>query len=115
MIIIIIIIIIIIYKQKKKKFLFILLKMKPTELTCNIYEETLNCKKDLHLSIKLDEFDPSRPALLKDDLNNENYNIFYDGKKFRLFVEKLYGKVKTSRVFENDYLSFKDDQTKAKK
>ena len=89
--------------------------MKPTELTCNIYEETLNCKKYLHLSIKLDEFDPSRFALAKDDLNNENYNIIYDGKKFRLFVEKLYGKVKTSRVFENDYLSFKDDQTKAKK
>ena len=89
--------------------------MKPTELTCNIYEETLNCKNDLLLSIKLDEFDLSRLALVKDDLNNENYNIFYDGKKFRLFVEKLHGKVKTSRVFENDYLSFKNDQTKAKK
>ena len=89
--------------------------MKPTELTCDIYEQTLNCKKDLHLSIKLDEFDPSRLALVKDDLNHENYNIFYDGKKFRLFVKKLYAKVKKSRVLENDYLSIKDDQTNTKK
>ena len=72
-------------------------RMKSTELTCYIYEVGKS-RKDLHLSVKLDEFDPSKLSLLEDELNPDNYKILYDGKKFRLFVEKLYGKVKTSRA-----------------
>ena len=88
--------------------------MKPTELTCYIYEVGKD-RKDLHLSVKLDEFDPSKLTLLEDDLNPENFKILYEGRKFRLFIENLYGKVKKSRVFESNYLSIKDDITKAKK
>ena len=87
--------------------------MKYTKLTCYIYEVG-KCRKDLHLSVKLDEFDPSKLSLLEDELNPENYKILYDGKKFRLFVENLYGKVKTSRAFQNEYLSIKDDTTNTK-
>ena len=78
-------------------------RMKSTELTCYIYELG-KCRKDLHLSVKLDEFDPSKFTLLEDN-----------GKIFRVFVENLYGKVKTSRAFQHEYLSIKDDTTKTKK
>ena len=88
--------------------------MKLTELTCYIYEVG-KCRKDLHLSVKLDEFDASKLRLVEDELNPEHYKVLYDGKKFCLFVEKLYSKAKTSRVFEHEYLSIKDDCTKAKK
>ena len=88
--------------------------MKLTELTFYIYEIG-KCRKDLHLSGKLDEFDPFKLSLVEDELNPKNYKVLYDGKKFRLFVEKLYAKAKTSRVFEQGYLSIKDDRTKAKK
>ena len=33
--------------------------MKPTELTCYVYEVGI-CKKDLHLSVNLHEFDSSK-------------------------------------------------------
>ena len=89
-------------------------RMKSTELTCYIYEVGKS-RKDLHLSVKLDEFDPSKLSPLEDELNPDNYKILYDGKKFRLFVEKLYGKVKTSRAFEHEYLSIKGDITNTKK
>ena len=88
--------------------------MKPTELSCYIYEVGKN-RKDIHLAVKLDEFDPSKLALLEDNLNPENFKILYDGKKFRLFIENLYGKVKKSRAFKCEYLNIKDDLTKSKK
>ena len=88
--------------------------MKPTELSCYIYEVGKN-RKDINLAVKLDEFDPSKLALLEDDLNPENFKILYDGKKFCLFIENLYGKVKKSRTFECEYLNIKDDFTKSKK
>ena len=88
--------------------------MKATELTCYVYKVGKD-RKDLHLSVKLDEFDPSKLTLLEDDLNPENFKILYDGRKFRLFIENLYGKVKKSRLFESHYLSVKDDITKNKK
>ena len=85
----------------------------PTKFTCYVYEVG-RCKKDLHLSIKLEEFDPSKLSLIVDELNEDNFNILYAGQKFRLCEEKLYVKVKTSRAFEQEYLSIKDDRTKAK-
>ena len=65
--------------------------MKPTELTCYVFEVGKD-RKDLHLSVKLDEFDPSKLTLLKDDLNPENFKILYEGRKFRLFLSvfKIY-------------------------
>ena len=85
----------------------------PTKFTCYIYEVG-SCKKDLELSISLEEFDPSRLSLVVNELNEDNFKILYDGQKFRLYVDKLYARVKTSRVYEQEYLSIKDDHTKAK-
>ena len=86
----------------------------PTKFSCYIYEVG-KCRKDLHLSINLEEFDPSKLTLTVAKLNEENFKILYDGKKFHLHLENLYAKVKSSRVFEQEYLSIKDDCTKAKK
>ena len=72
--------------------------MKATELSCYIYEVG-NCKKDLHLSVNLNDFDSSKLSLEVDQLNSENFKVLYNGNKFRLFVKKLYGKVKQSRAF----------------
>ena len=89
--------------------------MKATELSCYIYEVG-NCKKDLHLSVDLNDFDSSKLSLMVDELNSDNFKVLYSGKKFRLFVEKLYGKVKECRAFDDrDYLSIKDDCSVTKK
>ena len=53
--------------------------------------------------------------MVVNDLNEDNFSILYDGRNFRLYVDELYAKVKTSRAFEQEYLSIKDDRTKAKK
>ena len=89
-------------------------KVKLTELTCYIYEIG-NCKTELHLSVNLDEFDSSKLSLVEDKLNPDNFKVLYEGKKFRLFIEKLYAKAKTSRMFDHEYLSIKDDCTNTKK
>ena len=85
----------------------------PTRFKCYIYEVG-SCKKDLGLSISLEDFDPSKLSLVVNDLNEDNFSILYDGRKFHLYVDKLYARVKTSRAFEQEYLSIKDDRTKAK-
>ena len=85
----------------------------PTKFTCYVYEVG-RCKKDLGLSISLEEFDPSRLRLVVNELNKDNFSILYDGQKFRLYVDKLYARVKTSRAYEQEYLSIKDDRKKAK-
>ena len=86
----------------------------PTRFKCYIYEVG-SCKKDLGLSIDLEDFDPSKLSLVVNDLNEDNFSFLYDGRNFRLYVDELYAKVKTSRAFEQEYLSIKDDRTKAKK
>ena len=63
--------------------------MKATELSCYIYEVG-NCKKDLHLSVNLNDFDNSKPSLMVDELNSDDFKVLYSGKKFGLFVEKPY-------------------------
>ena len=70
-------------------FVFYSEKMKLTELTCYIYEVG-NCKKDLHLSVNLDDFDSSKLSQVEDKLNPDNFKVLYEGKKFCLFIEKLY-------------------------
>ena len=83
--------------------------MKATELSCYIYKVG-NCKKDLHLSVNFKDFDSSKLSLVVDKLNSDNFQVLYNGKKFCLFVEKLYGKVKESRALDDrEYLSIKDD------
>ena len=69
------------------------------ELTCYIYEVGI-CKKDLHLSVNLHDFDSSKLSLVIDELNPDNFKVLYSGKKFRLFVEKLYGKVKKAEFLK---------------
>ena len=99
----------------KKIVVFYSGKMKPTELTCYIYEVGI-CKKDLHLSVNLHKFDSSKLSLVVDELNPDKFKVLYSDKKFHLFVEKLYGKVKKSRAFEDtDYLNIKDDCSVSKK
>ena len=66
--------------------------MKATELSCYIYEVG-NCKKDLHLSVSLNNFDIPKLSLVVDELNSDNFIILYNGKKFRLFADRLYAKL----------------------
>ena len=63
--------------------------MKATELSCYIYEVG-NCKKDLRLSVNLNDFDSSKLSLMVDELNSDNFKVLYSGKKFRLFVEDIW-------------------------
>ena len=82
----------------------------PTRFRCYIYE-IARCKKDLSLSINLEDFDRSKLSLVANDENN--FSILYDGRKFRLYVDKLYAKVKYSKTFKQ-HLKIKDDHTRAK-
>ena len=70
--------------------------MKATELSCYIYEVG-NCKKDLHLSVNLNDFDSSKLSLEVDKLNSENFKVLYNSNKFRLFVKKTIWKSKTKQ------------------
>ena len=74
----------------------------PTRFERYIYEVG-SCKKDLGLSISLEDFDPSKLSFVVNDLNEDNFSILYDGQKFRLYVDKLYARVKNSRAFEQEY------------
>ena len=53
----------------------------PTRFICYIYE-IARCKKDLSLSINLEDFDRSKLSLVANDENN--FSILYDGRKFTL-------------------------------
>ena len=55
--------------------------MKATELSCYIYEVG-NCKKDLHLSVNLNNFDSSKLSLVVEELNSDNFIILYNVKNF---------------------------------
>ena len=48
----------------------------PTRFECYIYEVG-SCKKDLGLSINLEDFDPSKLSLVVNDLNEDNFSILY--------------------------------------
>ena len=49
----------------------------PKRFECYIYEVGI-CKKDLELSISLEDFNPSKLSLLVNDLNEDNFSILYD-------------------------------------
>ena len=85
----------------------------PKRFKCYIYEVG-NCKKDLGLSINLEDFNPSKLSLVVNDLNEDNFTILYNGRKFRVYIDELYAKVKHSRTYEEQYLSIKNDRAKAK-
>ena len=79
------------------------------KLNSYVYQIGL-CKEDLHSCINLSDFDRTRISLKENDVNPNNFNVLYDGQKFRLFVKKMFGRVKKSRCFEDtDYLNFKYD------
>ena len=98
-------------KNQAKDRIIIMTALKRFE--CYIYEVG-NCKKDLSLSINLEDFDRSKLSLVVNDLNEDNFTILYDGRKFRLYVDELYPKIKHSRTFQQEYLTIKDVHAKAK-
>ena len=78
-------------------------------LSFDIYELSRG-KKDLGLSVDISDFDKSKLSLTPCNVNPNNYNVLYDGKKYRLFVKVMNGKLKRSVCLEDEiYLSVKDD------
>ena len=81
-------------------------ELKPLNFT---YYETSGDKKDLHLGIPISELEPSKVTIKKNEINPNNFDIFYDGKKFRLNFKVFSGIVKRRCVFEREkYVKIKD-------
>ena len=87
--------------------------MAPVKFDCPYYE-VLDRKKDLHLSVNLNMFDENKLSLVSDTFNENNFQVKYDGQKFRLCVTELYATVKTDSQLSEDYFSFNNDCTNAK-
>ena len=50
--------------------------LKPLNFTCY---ETRGDKKDLHLAVAINEFEPPKVTLRKNEINPNNFDILYDG------------------------------------
>ena len=66
------------------------------------YYETCGDKKELELAIPISEFDPTKVTLAQCKLNPNNYDILYDGHRFRVFLKAFSEIIKRSRVFERE-------------
>ena len=74
-------------------------KLTPLSFT---YYETCGDKKELELAVPISEFDHTKVTLAQREKNPNNYNILYDGHRFRVFLKAFSGIIKRSRVFERE-------------
>ena len=70
-------------------------KLTPLSFT---YYETCGDKKELELAVPISEFDHTKVMLAQCQKNPNNYNILYDGHRFRVFLKAFSGIIKRSRV-----------------
>ena len=59
-------------------------------------------KKELELAVPISEFDHTKVTLAQCEKNPNNYNILYDGHRFRVFLKAFSGIIKRSRIFERE-------------
>ena len=65
--------------------------------------------KQVELGVQLTQFDNSKLSVVKDEQYPNNFNIFYDGHKFCLFLKAFPGIVKRSKYFAREkHLKNKD-------
>ena len=63
----------------------------------------------MELGVHISDFDKSKLGLCPCEFNPSNYDVLYDGKKFRMFLNAFNGKIKKSRYFEQGlWLKVKD-------
>ena len=83
--------------------------IKLVPLTFAIYE-MCGYTKQLELGVHISDFDKSKLNLSPCELNPNNYELMYDGKKFCLFIDAFNGNIKKSRCFaEEEWVKVKDD------
>ena len=81
-------------------------KLKPLGFT---YYEICGDKKELEVAIPISQFDPAKLSLSENDVNENNYDIWYDGHRLRVLFKAFSGIVKRSNVFEREkYIKNKD-------
>ena len=61
--------------------------------------ETCGDTKQLKLGVPLFDVDKSNMSVSRCEINPHNFDVFYDGKTFRLFLKAFDGKIKRSRCF----------------
>ena len=84
----------------------IVYELMPLNFTCY---EICGDKKDLHLAVGINEFEPSKVTLRKNEINPNNFDILYDGHRFRLKFKAFSGIVKRSEIFDREkYIKIKD-------
>ena len=65
--------------------------------------------KQLELGVHLFDFDMSKLSVSRCSMNEENFDVLHDGKKFRLFLKAFDGKIKRSRCFSREkHLKIRD-------
>ena len=65
--------------------------------------------KQIELGVPLTDFDKSKLSLSRCEINPNNFDVFYNGKKFRLFFKAFVAIIKRSKYFEREkHLKIKD-------
>ena len=81
-------------------------KLKPLGFT---YYETCVDRKHLDIAIPIREIDPKKLSISENKINENNYDIWYEGHKLRVLFKAFSGLVKRSNVFEREkYIKIKD-------
>ena len=81
-------------------------KLKPLGFT---NYETCGDRKHLDIAIPISEFDPKKLSISENKINENNYDIWYEGHKLRVSFKAFSGLVTRSNVFEREkYIKIKD-------
>ena len=81
-------------------------KLKPLAF---MFYKTCGDTRDLDVAIPISEFNPAKLSLSENEINENNYDIKYEGHKLRVLLKAFSGLVKRSNVFEREkYIKIKD-------
>ena len=71
-------------------------------LTFSNYEKYGSEKNLLDTAVNITDFEESKVSINRNGLNNDNFDILYDGKPFRLYLKAFCGIIKRSKYFKRE-------------
>ena len=90
------------FNDKEKRLAILNGFMELTSLKFSKYEKYGYHKKLTENSINLSYFDKEKLSIKKNQVNELNYDIFYDGEPFRIALKSLLSVVKESKFYEDE-------------
>ena len=78
------------------------LDSKLVPLTFSNYEKYGSEKKLLGTAVNISDFEESKVTIKRNELNNDNFDISYNGKPFRLYLKAFCGIIKRNKYFKKE-------------